>query len=875
MDENGSGSDTRARTTFGRRIRLTVAAIVLMVVVALSVFSAEIYQQLRSLQATSRDNVQWSMAQLEVEYLIFQDIVHEADEGEATLAAVRRRFDIFYSRVDILANSDVFAVLTADPENARSLSAIRSWLEETVPLIDGPDDALGAALPNLDDAVQALREPIRRISLQGVRLFAEASDKSRDAFSALLFQTAAIAGVLIVSLGVLLGLFIRQNRISMRRAEQLRLSAERFEQTINGSLNAIVVTDEAGTVVGFNPGAERTFGYSRNAALGTSISALIVPQRHRAAHAAGMERYRTTGKGNIIGKGRVEIEARHADGHEFMVELALASTSGPEGKRFVAYLRDITERLQNEQDLTEARDKALAAARSRSQFLAVMSHEMRTPLNGVLAVLDLLGETRLDGKQREFVETAIASGEILQHHIDDVLDITRIESGQLTLQPKPFDLAALLEEIARINRPSAEARVNTISVKADLPDGFVLADRHRITQLLLNLVGNAVKFTEGGRIEIRAGRAGGEAPGVFDIAVSDSGIGIDAGDMERIFDDFVTLDPSYRRKAAGSGLGLSICRRIARAMGGEILVESQIARGSRFTLRLPLEFVAAEAPSAPLLLHDPDAAPIRTEALKVLLVEDNETNRFAAREMLRREGCEVTEAKDGLIGLSLSERQCYDLILMDISMPRLDGMEATRAIRKGDGASAASLIIGLTAHALPEEQRKLREAGMQACLTKPLRVRALRETLEEYFPAAAQQPPDPEPTPPPEPEEGEDPVLEPEIISELQGALTPAKLTKFIAKYRSELLAVAAELHAAGEDLAVIRALAHRAAGAASLIGAEGLKAIFATLEDVAIDNEAEFIAPLLEELDKTIPVVFAALDRLDTAPPDETAPTG
>ncbi len=500
-----AGPRTRDDTggPFGRRLPATMVAVAVVVGIALTLFTARIYNELQSLRATSRDNVQWSMAQLEVEYLVFQDAVHEANEGEMPLSAVRERFDIFYSRVELIASSDVFSTLTRTEENRDSLQAIRDWLDETIPLIDGPDPALEAALPELDDAAQALRQPIRRLSLEGVRLFAEASDERRAAFSALLYQTASIAAVLILLLGLLLALLLRQNRISTGRAEQLRLAAQRFEQTVNGSLNAIVVADEDGTVVEFNPGAERTFGYSRNAALGANIADLVVPPRHKAAHAAGMARFRATGGGNIIGKGRVEIEALHADGHEFPVELALARTSGPDGVRIVAYMRDITQRLATERELIEARDKALGAARAKSQFLAVMSHEMRTPLNGVLAVLDLLAETALDPKQREYVKTATASGEILQHHIDDVLDVTRIEAGRLTFQPRPFDLAALIEEIVRINRPPAEARSNVITFEAgDLPAGLVLADRHRIGQILLNLIGNAVKFTEGGRIAV-------------------------------------------------------------------------------------------------------------------------------------------------------------------------------------------------------------------------------------------------------------------------------------------------------------------------------------------------------------------------------------
>ncbi len=708
-----------------------------LAILALCALSFEIYRDLVSLRATSRDNVSWAMAQLEVEYLRTREAIGEAAEGEAPLSDVRRRFDIFYSRTDIIANSPVFSILQDDAESDDSIHRIVTWFDRMAPFIDGTDEGLRAHLNSLGRSLDALAEPVRKLALTSVRLFANEADESRADFSRLLLHTAIIAVLLIVLLGFLLGVFVRQNRIAAAHLNKLRLSSQRFEQTINGSINAVVVTDEDGVIVEFNPSAERVFGHPRERALGRNVSTLLIPERHRDYHARSMTRFKETGVGAIIGNDLVETDALHADGHELPVELALTHTTGPDSGHFVAYIRDITKRRADERELIETRDRALAAARAKSDFLAVMSHEMRTPLNGVLAILDLLDGTELDARQREYVKTAITSGEILQHHIDGVLDLTRMETGRFSVDRKPFEMPDLLAEIARIGAPIAQTRGNVIEVVNRLPGTTVVGDRHRIGQILLNLVSNAIKFTEGGRIEIVAWSTGARANGrhTVSIAVHDTGIGIAAADLERVFDSFVTLDPSFQRAADGSGLGLSICRNLARAMGGDIAVRSEPGRGSTFTVTLPLEFrqTVQEPPPQAASAEVRENPWLLDRKLDVLLVEDNLTNRFAAREMLSRHGCEVTEAQDGLVGLRLSEQRRYDFILMDVSMPRMDGIESTRAIRAGDGASAKVPIIGLTAHQLSEVEDELLAAGMNCCLDKPLRIAALRSLLERLF----------------------------------------------------------------------------------------------------------------------------------------------
>lgn len=855
-----SGTDFAAGKRSRRRSSRWVVAVIVAtasVGIILSLYSFRLFSELEILRSTTRDNVQWSLAQLEVEYLVLMETVEDAAPGDLnSLKNVRQRFDIFYSRVSLIASSEVFNALAMDADSRKKIAALQTTLDDAIPLIDGDRETLGARLGELEASLEAERANVRQIALHGVRLFAEATDARRAALSDSLINTAIVALCLIILLALVLAILARQNEVAGRREEALRLSSLRFVQTIDASLTGIIIADDEGKVVEFNPAAERIFGYTKNAALGRNVGDLIVPPKLRQAHHKGLERYHKTGVAHVIGRQHVELEGMRSSGEIFPVELAIARTTGPDGDLFVGYLRDVTKRVETERQLREARDKAFAAARAKSQFLAVMSHEMRTPLNGVIAVLDLLDSTELDAKQKEFVKTAILSGELLQRHIDDVLDIARIEAGGLQLQPRPFDLTELLNEIARINRPTAEARGNTITVATRLPAKLALADRARLSQVMMNLVGNAIKFTENGLIWI-GGALSKSEPEIVEINVSDNGIGIAKDDQARIFDDFVTLDPSYRRTASGYGLGLSICQRIVKAMGGEICVDSAVGRGSRFTVRIPIEFIGEEA--KPVDTTDPANREPKIEgALKILLVEDNEINSFAAREMLMREGCQVTEARDGLVGLSLAEADRYDLILMDVSMPRLDGIEATRAIRAGKGASHDVPIVGLTAHALPEEQEKLMEAGMQDCLFKPLRSHNLRELLSRYASlageASANSPLSSGPADENEP-------VDHTVLDDLAKLLPSADFEATVDMFCAELNELPGALRELGTgDLAAVRKRAHKTAGSAAVLGATGVHDVLATIEDACSNDEEEFVEPLISELESLAPITIDIL---------------
>ncbi|AJY44629.1 PAS domain-containing hybrid sensor histidine kinase/response regulator [Martelella endophytica] len=844
-----------------RGVYLIAALAMLAVAILLCFLAFQLTRELHRLQAASTDNVQWSMAQAQVELLTLREALDTAshDPDGRTLADLRQRFDIFYSRVDTLKNGSFFDGEPDDAKAPRLLDGISETLDRLIPAIDGSDAVLAAALPEMVEAFAAIQPAVREIALEGVRVRAERSDLDRRLFTELVLRTALVAGILLIAMVLALVMFIWQFRVARQKTAELQMQNRLHESAINASLDAILVSDENARVLDFSPAAEALFGYSRDEVLGKRTDQLIIPPEER-------EQFRER-RASYLGKevaedvhlsGRLEIDLIRADGTRFPAELSVAVIRSGTGRLIVTYLRDISDRLRTQEALTRARDDAVATAKAKSDFLAVMSHEMRTPLNGVMGLLDMLSETRLTRKQRDYVRTAITSGEILQRHIDDVLNINRIESGVTRLSPGRFEVLPLLTELKKMNEPAALARHNTITV--DAPSGVVFAqDRHGLRQVLINLVGNAVKFTENGHITVTARPQGSDGSMAF--VVEDTGIGIAAEDAARIFEDFVMLDPSYKRTAPGSGLGLAISRRLVELMGGEIGVESEPGRGSRFFLHLP-PLTAPDEAESEADVEPPPADPGPKTPLSVLIVEDNETNRFVAREMLSRYGCQVSEARDGIEGVEAAEKTRFDVIFMDISMPRLDGLGATRAIRGGDGASRETPIIGLTAHALPEEQKQLIEAGMQDCIVKPLRTARIAEVMASLSERRTTDAPARKPIP--------SGLVDRRTVTELLEALPPEMFRRQIDRFISELGESRERFCARPEDrqdLEALAACAHKMAGSAAVFGAVALRAHLLEIESAARHGERDQLDALCDSVLKTAEQTLAALKTIADDP--------
>ena len=416
----------------------------------------------------------------------------------------------------------------------------------------------------------------------------------------------------------------------------------------------------------------------------------------------------------------IEIENMTKDGRRLWMEVSMTPVLKPDGSAdvFIAIERDITQTKAHAAELAAAREAAVAAAQAKSAFLATMSHEIRTPMNGVIGVAELLEETRLDPQQRQYVGTIIESGRALLTIINDVLDLSKFQAGKVELRSEPFSVAESVVRALDLLRPTAQKKGITLS--CDLPQTFPrhLGDAGRLRQILLNLIGNAVKFTNEGHVSIAVDLKPGAQRDTICIAISDTGIGIAADRIGHVFDSFTQADASISRQFGGTGLGLTISRLMAQQMGGDITVSSVLGQGSVFivSLRLP-----AAPEEGAVTGREERAGPPRT-ALHLLIAEDNRTNMLIARKLLERSVASLSEAGNGRIALEMYRANPPDLVLMDVSMPEMDGLAATRAIRAHEAEAGLPRcpIHALTAYVSAEQEAACLAAGLDGVLTKPL-----------------------------------------------------------------------------------------------------------------------------------------------------------
>lgn len=419
----------------------------------------------------------------------------------------------------------------------------------------------------------------------------------------------------------------------------------------------------------------------------------------------------------------VRHEQQLANGRWIMIEERRTSDGGVIGLRV-----DITEMKAQAARLEAALEAANAASRAKTDFLANMSHEIKTPLNGVIGLADVLSRTRLDEDQRDILKTLAASAGDLNGLLSDLLDFSRLQAGKVEITEVPFDLAAAVEESVEPFRGMARARGLALSVAlADEARGQVMGDGARLKQVLTNLVSNAVKFTAAGAVSVKVARS---ATGAVFFEIRDTGVGFDQARVEQLFGGFEKADASLARSFGGTGLGLSICRRLCGLMGGAIHAMGEEGKGAAFTVVLPLPPVAQEAPAEPEAGGYPP--------LKVLLVDDNATNRKVVDLMLTPLGAEVTSCENGREAVAAFYRQPFDVILMDLAMPVMDGLSATAAIREIERveSKARTPLVVLSANFSADDRAATARAGADAHLGKPIKAEELITTMMAVLEAA-------------------------------------------------------------------------------------------------------------------------------------------
>ncbi|MCA0997807.1 ATP-binding protein [Alloyangia pacifica] len=827
------------------------APFIVLCLAALVLLTVDAARQIQGLATANSDNGQWSLAQMEVEFGSLQAEL-DKPEGYTDPEALRLAFDIFYSRYQTISRGALYADIVNTPTAEGPMRTVREFLQDTVPLIDGPEEDLLAALPELRVRAEPVRLAIREVSLSGVRAFSAASDTQRRKVMNSLVRLSGMALILVLALALGVVALWQLMHVARDQAQRRARANHRLEAVVSTALDGIVVTDGAGRILQFNGAAECISGHGRDLTLGRPASELLFPPGSPEARDLTLSRH--------AGRGRVRCEGLRADGTRYPMELSVTETEHEGDMLRAVYFRDITRDISAEEELVEARDKAVEGEKAKAHFIAIMSHEMRTPLNGMIGALELLTETELNRDQREYLQILRRAGDVLLQHVNDVLDHTRLETGRFSFARAPFDPVELAREVVDVLRPTAAARGNMLQVS--LPEGgcpLMMGDPTRLRQVLVNLMGNAIKFTENGEIHLTLDCP--DRTGTLHFEVADNGIGIAEDQQERIFEDFVTLDSSYMRAAEGTGLGLGIVRRLVNAMGGEVSVESTPGMGTRFSVALPAERAPLQAlPPAPV--QNPQMAPSC-----ILVVEDNPVNRLVANAMLRKMGHTVIEARDGAEGLKIAAEEPFDLVLMDISMPGLDGVETTRRLRAGGGPNAETPIVALTAHALPADIARFREAGMKVTLTKPITWRALTEAIAGIAPVAA---PLPEAQGAADMDPQDAPVLDDVALdaaaTTLGAELFASLRDRFVSETEDGLRELAKEMRA-GIDPTRYAEKVHRIAGSAAVFGASALHAALRVEEERARSSEALPVG----SLDAVMPVWQAtrrALLELETQAP-------
>ena len=526
--------------------------------------------------------------------------------------------------------------------------------------------------------------------------------------------------------------------------DQRKLLADnerRLQAVIDHALDGIVIIDAKGLIQSFNPAAEAIFGYSAADVVGRDV-ALLMPEserRHHSGHLA-THAHKPSNEG-VIGKTR-EVAGQHRDGSPLILMLGLSRIQVNNSDLFIGFIQDVTEKRKAEQEAEIALGKELkaeAANHAKSTFLANMSHEIRTPLTAIIGYSENLQESTISSDDyKHAVEAINRNGHHLLEVINDILDISKIEAGKLEIETVPLDLAVLLNDIKSLIGNNVREKGLKFEVEHVFPlPQTIYSDVTRLKQVLLNLCSNAVKFTEQGAINIKV-RCDWQAQRLY-FSISDSGIGMTAEQQANIFEEFSQADLSTTRKYGGTGLGLAITKQLVTLLGGETHLESKIGEGSRFEISVATGNIKAVGRINNIhdILHSQQVSePLRPSELsgRLLLAEDCVDNQKLISLMIKRLGVNVELADDGKQAVEKALAEKFDLILMDIQMPNMDGLEATAHLRQ---SGYSSPIVALTAGTLKEDIQKCLDSGCNDFLSKPINRENFFKVLNEYLPPSA------------------------------------------------------------------------------------------------------------------------------------------
>ncbi len=727
------------------------------------------------------------------------------------------------------------------------------------------DEILGTSLdgtiipPSLSEEGKAVTIEIKK----GRPIFLETLRKRKDGST----LDVSVTGMPILIEGKYAGIYAIYRDISRQKKTEQEITIQKtyLEQLFEASTEAIAFINENDRVARINSQFTQIFGFEADEVIGKSLDETIIPPTH---HAEGRNVKAEIKKGMHI---FYETVRQHKDGHFLDVSITgmPISIAGKDAGVYTIY-RDISNRKLAELELKKAKQTAEEATLAKSSFLANMSHEIRTPMNAIIGLSQLAMQTSLTPQQLDYQKKIQTSANSLLRLLDDILDFSKIEAGKLDLEKNSFNLKAVLERVSSII--NVESSEKGIAFSLSIPDSIpthLLGDAMRLEQVLINLTANAVKFTSRGSVSVGLDLVAESEHAVeLRFVVSDTGIGMSPEQIEQLFQPFHQADLSITRKYGGTGLGLAICRRLLDMMGSEIQVKSTLGAGSEFAFQVDFEKALSDAPEL-IAGISRDLAKQLLANRRILLVEDNDTNLQVAQELLEQVGIDVVSVTNGLEAVTLATKERFDGILMDLQMPVMDGLTATREIRKGPSPPDLP-ILAMTANAMAAARDECLAAGMNDHIAKPIKPAILYETLARrirpdvdesvYLNAGGA------PGPVSVESVGEMPDLDGINLKSGMVAVNGDwdLYTKLLHNFRDRHRGITREIRKQLEDgnLNVAQRMAHTIKGVAGTLGAHKLSTISSQLETALKKEDGPGISDLLNPFSKEVKRIIVALDN-------------
>lgn len=823
-------------------------------------------------QFAASDNVTWTIVQMEVDYrnlqLALTRGVISTDQGDPTdLPEIKRAFDIYYSRVDAVTSlyDTALRPVGAEPSeifNRIGLSRV-AIAQEIDTWVTPTHDDLVTTLAEVD----YIADDIRIFTTQALKVLVENASAERIEHLAILNRYTSL---LILIVGLLFGMLavplVLQKRLKNRAAETARI-ADHLKQVIDASQDAVVISDSTGTVWQYNHSAQNIFGYTPTEAIGAKMEDLFIPDRHQMAHRNGMKHYLTHGHGNVVNNGRHVLTACDKRGREFPVEVTIAaSKDSTNGTIFIGIMRDISNRIENEKKLEAAFEAAKQEALAKERFLAIMSHEMRTPLQGVLATFDLLDDVSASDSQRKLIDLGKRSGVKALGQINNTLELARLNDDQSFNLTEIIKPAAALKDLVTMLDPLLLQRGNTISLSfPNSQNIYIYSNKSMFDAVFENLLANANKFTKGGHVHVNmmaSMRSQDET--LLTVTVQDSGVGIAKDQLDVIFDDFAMAGEGGIHPSNGTGLGLGIVKRATEKMGGKIAVKSTLGIGSAFIFTCTFKVAQPQTGKndTKSIEDGPFSRPRDQHNSRplVLVVDDNEINRILIGGMLERLGCCFDYAQDGLVAFEKCSSTTYDLILMDLSMPNLNGIETTNAIKQLNIEQGP--VVCITAQTSKDTLRTVQDAGMLDLMTKPILLEKLAELLKQVV--FSKSPKYGDRLPQTSRLSVDESVIDlssiQDLVDDLGQGYTTNILNQFELRIKTELVEIAQLLKTGQLDQAAD--VLHGAAGSAGMLGAIAVSQTFLALETSARRQDLSVDDKLLSSCDSLLADFMLAARR-------------